>query len=114
MRGQSLFAELQVEPDKGVAVATRKGRNEERMEERDQMLCIRYLYYITHTDLRLEKIKENLSNEFFLSPRRIEDIFSEQAAYLRSLRKELFGIAKPLSLSKLRSLYPHWVWPSSK
>jgi hypothetical protein len=109
MRGQTLFGELLQEPAVGSQQDNaRKGRSEDLNEGRDVLLAQRYLYYITYTPYRLDIIKERLSQEFWLSVRRIDDVLQERAAYLRQERKA------PPKLAQLRARYPHWVWISTK
>lgn len=104
MRGsttfQSLFNDLPPIADRQEG----KGRSAELNAKRDELVLCRYLFYGHHTPYRYELILCKLSEEFFLSERRITDIIAEHSVSLHRLRQNF------PTLGYLRNSYPHLVW----
>lgn len=103
MRGQHLFSTLFELPEAPVKNPG-KGRSSDLDARRNELLLHRYYYYGKHSQKRYETILNDLSNEFFLSERRIQDIIQDNTLRLRELRRE------EMTAAELRRLWPHLVW----
>lgn len=104
MRGtanfNSLFSDILPELTKQEG----KGRSPDLNARRDELILYRYFFYGANTPYRYDLIISTLSEEFFLSERRIQDIISTHAILLRQLRQ------KPPVLTQLKEKYPHLIW----
>lgn len=105
MRGsltfQSLFTDETITLPGKVAG---KGRCAELIEQRDVCLINRYFFYGKYSGIRYETVVQNLSREFFLTERRVQDIISENSNLLRELRKD------PPAVIELKNRWPHLRW----
>ena len=104
MRGVQLFVNLFNETETLPACRQSKGRSGELDARRNELLLHRFYYYGKHTAWRYERILEQLSNEFFITERRIQDIIQEQQEQLRELRQEA---PQPAAM---RQRWPHLMW----
>lgn len=81
-----------------------KGRSKELIEDRNNLLFVRYWYYVTFTNNRFDIILELLSFEFKLAQRRVADLLSEDRSVVKTLKQ-----IKP-TLKALKQIYPFFVW----
>jgi hypothetical protein len=105
-RGSALFASLFNEIELPVITKQRKGRSDKLNDNRNEALLARYYWYGRFTTNRYPIILTNLSREFYLSTRTIQDLIQEDYTILQRLKKE----QPPLSYFKGR--WPHIVWNS--
>lgn len=105
MRGQHLFNDLFADTLPPVVKQPGKGRNQNFDALRNELLIHRYFYYGKfHNELKYEVIISRLSEQFFLTERRIQDVISENAIALRQLRQD------PPTVPELKKRWPHLVW----
>jgi hypothetical protein len=83
---------------------TRKGRNDQLMEKRNECLVARYYYYGSHSEKRYDIILQQLSDEFFLSTSTIQDLVQSNMKYLHELKD------KEPRRAYFESNWPHLVW----
>lgn len=103
--GHSLFTDQSIQE---MQPAARKGRNAGLLARRDDLLLHRYVYYAIHTDLRPEKVHEQLQAEFHLTQRHFLAIIYARAADVRIIRQQA------PTITQLRSRYPHLMWVAMK
>lgn len=101
MRGENNFKKHFVNSTKK---QSGKGRSTVLIKKRNSVLLTRYYYYGTFTDLRFETILKHLSDEFFISESRIQDIVVQDTTIISSLQK------KQAKLKDFRQDIPHFVW----
>lgn len=106
MRGNGLFTSLFDTLEPLPVKDLRKGRNADHDTRRNEALIARYYYLGRYTDKRYRAIMQQLSDEFYLSERRIQDIMQQQSGILRQLRQ-----LQPVAQWFVRQ-YPHLVWPA--
>lgn len=82
-----------------------KGRSAEHDARRNEALIARYYYLGYYTNQRYSDIVMQLSCEFYLSHRRIQDIVQECSAALHRLRQQ-----QPAP-GWFSQQYPHIIWP---
>ena len=104
MRGQQTFQSLFSENLPFAQKQEGKGRCADLNAKRDELIISRFYFYTVHTPYRYDLILQSLSDEFFLSIRRIQDVISINSNLMRAVRKE-----QP-SVKYLREKYPHLVW----
>lgn len=102
MRGSTFFNNLF--NDKKSPNVVRKGRSEILVQERNELLLLRYYFYGKYSELRYNAVLIRLRNEFFLSKTRILDIVTEHQEVLKRIREE------DVSLQEMRKRYPHINW----
>lgn len=105
MRGASLFKNLFDDLEPLPEYTRGKGRNADHDARRNEALIARYYYLGRYTGTRYSIIMRQLSDEFYLSERRIQDIMQQQSDILHRLRQE-----QPVA-ARFRQQYPHLVWP---
>jgi hypothetical protein len=100
---QSLFSHVFIEP-----APTRnpegRGRSEELIKARNELLLHRYYYYMAIHNKRYDWALQKLESELFLSQRRIIDVMEQERALLLKLRAD-----KP-DIAYFRSKFPFMVW----
>lgn len=103
MRGSTFFHQLfnDKKDDKPVV---RKGRSVVLVQERNELLLLRYYFYGNYSELRHNAVLKRLKEEFFLSETRILDIISQNHDALRRIKNER------ITLQELRKEYPHFNW----
>lgn len=104
MRGASLFNELFTDELPEIPKQEGKGRSQDLNTRRDELVLYRFYFYANFTPYRYDLIMDNMSAEFFLSVRRIQDIMSLNAAALRRMKQ-----SRP-SVHLMKDTYPHFVW----
>lgn len=73
-------------------------------QKRNELLVYRYLYHGIKNPYAHALVLKNLSDEFFLCERRINDIISQMHGLLAQVRKEMPATAE------LKKKWPHLVW----
>ncbi len=96
MRGQDILFNKHLEPLK-IAPSDNK-------ERRNMVLSARYYYHMHYQRLRFDDIIYQLSNEFFLSEKRIVDILTDLRDVIDTFMK-----SKP-ELKELRKEYGWYNW----
>lgn len=104
MRGQNLFQDLFTDVAPAPSKQEGKGRNLLYDAKRNELLLNRYFFYGKYSTKRYEVIIQTLSDEFFLTERRIQDLMSINHDLLIKLR------SAPPSVTDLRKRWPHLVW----
>lgn len=84
---KSLFVEL-FENDTPARNPEGRGRSEQLIERRNELLICRYYYYMAIHNKRYDWTLQTLEGELFLSQRRIIDVMEQERAQLTKLRKE--------------------------
>lgn len=106
MRGNSLFTSLFDTLEPLPVKDLRKGRNADHDARRNEALLARFYYLGRFTEKRYSAIMQQISDEFYLSERRIQDIMQQQSDVLRKLRQQ-----QPAATWFVHE-YPHLVWPN--
>lgn len=106
MRGASLFKNLFDDLEPLPECIRSKGRNADHDARRNEALIARYYYLGRYTGNRYSIIMRQLSDEFYLSERRIQDIMQQQSEILHKLRQEQPAPAW------FNHQFPHLVWPA--
>ena len=102
MKGQKAFVDnaLKYIPPK----QTKRGRNDELIEKRNECLLARYFYYSRFSGLCYEESMARIAKEFFLTPSRITRIIQDNAESLQELRQN------QTTIYYLQTHYPHLKW----
>lgn len=105
-RGNQLFNKLTGSSENTALLnkPSRRGRNEILIENRNECLFYRFYYYARIKKLRYEDVLEVISNEFFLSPRTISNLFTDKSEYQKEVFKE------KLSLKELEKKFNFLKW----
>jgi hypothetical protein len=104
MRGSlKLFSDL-LDKEVAVMTVTKQGRSSNLIDQRDECLVSRYHYYLNFTEKRYNKILDDLSKEFFISPFTIQERLTENYDHVLKLNSE-----KPAK-QYFAKKWPHFVW----
>ena len=87
-----------------IALPERKGRSEELVQKRNELLVCRHYYYTRIIELQYHRCLQKLEAEFFLSQRTIIDIINNQSRLLKSINAQ-----KPQA-KYFKEKYPFIVW----
>ncbi len=103
---QSIFKNLFIEDNETLKsdLKTRRGRSEELVKKRNELLIHRYYFYSKIAEKQYENVLSELENEFFLAPITIIHIVHANIEMLKNLNKE-----KP-QRSYFKGLFPFVVW----
>lgn len=106
MRGErSIFLSLFNDNVKQITTAPeRKGRSEDLLNKRNELLVCRHYYYTRIMELQYQRTLEKLENELYLSQRTIIDIINNNHKLLSSINSQ-----KPAA-KYFRTRFPFMVW----
>lgn len=104
MRGQrTAYRSLFTDEEIAMPVAEKKGRNEQLIAQRNELLIYRHYYYIKIRRRQFGDTLKSLSNEFHITERTILDVF-QKTNLLREIRQ------KDLDVAFFKAKYPHLIW----
>lgn len=103
MRGSVIFESL-FEPEEDQSETPPRGRNPELIARRNELILHRYWFFGAYTQIRHSAVIKALSDEFFLTDRRVQDIIFASGEQLKAMR------ASPPKLDELRARWPHLSW----
>ena len=104
MRGKYALAKLEPTPNLIPAQKSRKGRSEELLERRNEVILYRYYYYVKIKRMRYEDIITVLGKEFFLAERTTVDLLMKSSDELSNIYK------KQANENELQKLFPFLNW----
>ena len=90
--------------DSSLAIPERRGRSEELIKERNELLVCRHYYYTRIRELQYKRTLEKLEREVFLSQTTIINIVSANNKLLRAINAD-----KP-NVKYFRDKFPFMVW----
>lgn len=107
MRGErSIFLSLFADdiPTTATATPERKGRSEELLTKRNELLVCRHYYYTRIVELQYARALERLEDELYLSQRTIINIVNDNYTLLKKINAE-----KP-EAKYFKQKFPFMVW----
>ena len=103
---QSIFKSLFIEDNDTLKsdLKIRRGRSEELLKKRNELIIHRYYYYSKIEEKQYENVLSELEKEFFLAPITIIHIVNANIEMLKNINK-----AKP-QRGYFKGLFPFVVW----